>query len=272
MVGGINEMVKLFTFSHKRSDFLDMQIKSFQRNLEEEYEFIVFNNANFDIDRTHYNEIHRYCAEKKIQCIDIQRNKEFTAHLQQFEREPIFNGTGQYGNSVIACAYPLCWAWKEVISKMDDKICIIDSDMFFIDKENISNRLNDYDIIYMPQSRGNGVYYMWNGILYMNLAKLPEKETINWWCGMVEEQPVDVGGHTFYYLREHRDKLKTLEFGLHYVGEDASCDFTPANYELFSIGDKKLLFHHRGGSNWMQASKGYLARKTRWLKNKFHLG
>lgn len=260
-------MIKLMTFSHKRPDFLEMQYKSFKKNLEHDFEFVVFNNAAFDKNRTHYNQINEFCKNYNVQCVDVQKNAELISKIKKYDNENIFNADGIYSNPSIACAYPLKWAWDYIISKTNDKICIIDSDMFFVEKENIENILNEYDLAYMPQSRGNGVHYMWNGISYMNLANMPEKEYLDWWCGHVEGQPVDVGGHTFYYLERYKD-LKKIEFKLHYVGEDPECDFSPANYEYFTTDDVKKIIHYRGGSNWHGTTDDYINKKTNWLKKK----
>lgn len=264
----VGNMIRIYTFAHKRPDFLGMQLKSFQKNLENEYEFIVFNNAAFDPVKNHYNEIQAWCAANRIQCIDVKKDQELIGRLHAYDKENLFNGDGQYANASIACAYPLCWAWEQYISRTDDKICIIDSDMFVMEKTNIETTLDEYDMVYMPQSRGNGVYYMWNGISFMNLGKMPEKETLNWWCGHVEGQPVDVGGRTFYYLRKHKDNLKTKEFNLHYVGEDPDCNFSPANYEYFTTTEDRTLLHYRGGSNWDQKTPDYHTKKTSWLLRK----
>jgi hypothetical protein len=263
-------MIKIYTCAHKRPDFLALQLKSFKKNLSDEFEFIVFNNASFDPNKQHYLSINKWCDDNNIQHIDITNDEDLTNAIANNHQEKVFDNNGEYANSVIACAYPICWAWKQIISKTDDLICIIDSDMFFIDKENISQMLNKYDIVHMPQSRGENseVRYMWNGILYMNLNKMPDKSSLNWWCGYVEGQPVDVGGQTHYYLKQYKKQLKLLEFKLHYVQDDPSCNFHPSNYEYFASNEEKILLHYRGGSNWDNKTPDYHTRKTTWLKHK----
>lgn len=263
-------MIKIYTFSHKRPDFLDMQIKSFKKNLTEDFEFIVFNNATFDIERDNYLTIHKFCKDNKIQCIDIEKDNSLIDRLQLLENVPLFNSDKIYGNAVIACAYPLCYVWKHFFSRMDDKICIIDSDMLVVDKINFSENLDNYDLMHVAQSTGphGEVYYMWNGLVLMNLKNLPNKTSLNWWCGNCEGFPVDVGGHTFYYLKEHKDKLKIKELQVHYVGEDPTCDFSPANYEYLGFDDMRFIWHYRGLS-WLFVPGDYHDKKLNWLKNKF---
>jgi len=257
-------MLKIYTFAHKRPDFLEIQLKSFQKNLEDDFEFIVFNNAIFDINKSDYNNINTWCKDNNIQCIDIENNKILSS---KFNGEILFNVDGTYANSYLACAYPLCWAWTNIISKTDDKICIIDSDMFFIEKENISNLLDKYDIIYNEQLRGH-IYYMWNGIVFANLSTLPDASSINWWCGRCEGIAVDVGGQTYHYLKKYKDQIKNIKSESIHFDEDPDCGFSPANYEYICLEGRRSILHYIAGSNWNNMSPDYHNKKTEWLKNK----
>lgn len=261
-------MIKIYTFSHKRPDFIEMQLKSFRKHIQDPFDFVIFNNAHFDLDRSQYDEIHKICKANNLTCLDIQKDPDLIKTIQSYNGENPFNSQGTYANPGIACGYPLTWAWKHYISKTDNMTVIIDSDMFFMQSENITQALTEHDIIYMPQSRGK-IEYMWNGIVYLNLAKLPNKETLNWWCGFVEGEPVDVGGHTYYYLQKYKNQLKTASFVQHYVGEDPECDFSPANYEYFALKvDGRTIIHFRSGSFWDKKPPGYYEKKSRWLISK----
>jgi hypothetical protein len=237
--------------------------------LQEEFEFIVYNNAVFDKDRTYYSDIHAMCKKHNIKCIDIQRDNELITKIKNNHNEHVFNNEGLYSNAVIACAYPLCYTWKYNFSLSNDKICIIDSDMFVVEKENFYKVLDNNDIMCQLHSRGpNGeVYYIWNGFVLMNLANLPNKSELFWWCGYVSGHPVDVGGQTFSYLEKYKNKIKLGALVQHYIGEDDRCDFSPANYEYFEFGNGvKSILHHRGGSGWDNKPQEYTLKKTIWLK------
>jgi hypothetical protein len=266
------EMINLYTVAHKRPDFLEMQLSSFRKNIIGDFNFIVFNNALFDKNKDHYYAIHKFCKENNIQCIDVQKDDNLVAKIHSYDGENVFNGFNEYSNPCIACAYPLCWMWEKFLVEANDKICIIDSDMFFVDKKNIDCILDEFDIVYMPQDKGNQsgdvVHYMWNGLCFMNLAKLPDKQSLSWWCGYCEKVPVDVGGRTHFYLKQYKDKLKTKLLKIYYYGDDPECNFSPSNYEYLGIDDEKLILHYRGGSNWDYKSEDYHTKKTLWLKSK----
>lgn len=258
--------LRIYTFSHKRPDFIEMQINSIKKHLVGDYEFILFNNANFDKDRTNYNQIHQVAQNNKLQCIDVEKDQELIKKITNEHYERIFNSEGMYFNAGQACSYPLCYAWRNYIATSEGISCIIDSDMFLVDTLDIRTIMEQYDLVYMPQSRGNGVEYMWNGLVFMNLNKMPEPAALDWGCGHVKGEPCDVGGHTFHYLNKHKDSLKIKEFQLHYIGEDTNCNFSPANYEYLGLNDVKYILHARGGSNWDLKSKDYWNKKTYWLK------
>jgi len=260
-------MVKIYTFSHKRPDFIEIQLNSFKKYLDHEFEFVVFNNAGFDKNKTNYNAIWYICKKHNIKCIDIKLDNELIEHIINKHDEIPFNNNIQYTNSGIACAYPLCWAWKHIISPTNDKICIIDSDMFFVAKESIEQLLNQYDIVYKRQEVEGQRGYMWNGISFINLNTIPNKENLDWWCGKVENIPVDVGGQTFHYLNKYPD-LKYFQLKTTYIADDPSCDFHPSNYEYFGINNIETILHYRGGSNWDMKPTNYHINKTQWLKNK----
>ena len=112
---------------------------------------------------------------------------------------------------------------------------------------------------------------MWNGIVYMNLDNLPNKEELNWWCGRIDGQPLDVGGHTYHYLNKYHDKLKIKHFSQDHIKEDAECNFSPPNYEYIGvIGNSKCILHYRGGSNWDAKAPDYHDKKTKWLIGKLN--
>lgn len=273
-------VITFYTLSHKRYDFLEMQLKSFKKHISEPFKFIVVNNANFDKDRnkigSNYWQINNWCKNNNIEVIDTIRDEELIAKIKTYDGENVLNNEGIYTNSVIACAYPMCFLWKYYISKRNDKICIIDSDMFFIAKEDTESLLNKYDMVYMPQSRGETsenikIEYFWNGLFYANLAKMPEKELLDWWCGHIYGNPVDVGGRGFFYLQKYKSQLKILELKLHYIKEDPNCGFENANYEFFEAENGRTLLHHRGGSNWCLSEPDYLKKKTAWIKKTYDL-
>lgn len=258
-------MIKIYTFAHKRPDFIGLQLQSFKKNLEDEFEFIVYNNAKFDTDQSYYNQIHLECKVLNLKCVDVQHDLELENYLFNLNSIKICNHVGEYTDPCIACAYPLCWAWKHHLGIENEKIVIIDSDMFFIEQFSFSQLFDNYDIAYVPQSRGKDIRYMWNGLVFANVSNIPEPLKLNWWCGLVKSVPVDVGGQTHHYLEEYGNSLRQNEIGVEHIDDDTA-KFQPSNYEYLKVDSIRKVLHYRGGSNWNLMSGQYHNEKTKWLR------
>ncbi len=55
-------MIRVYTFPSARPDFIGLQVGSFRRHMQEDFEVVAVNNAVFDLDRGNYDEINRQCA------------------------------------------------------------------------------------------------------------------------------------------------------------------------------------------------------------------
>jgi hypothetical protein len=267
-------MIKIYSIYNSRSDFISLQLASFKKNLANQFEFIICNNTHFDfssLNRSTGKIIKRQCMQQNISHIDIGYDDELIEKLKLYGDEFLFFPNRTYVNGNIAHAYALCWLWKHYLSKSNDIICIIDFDMFFIDKIDIESLLSSkYDLMYLEQSRGdedNNIQYIWPNLILANLAKLPDKQSINWWCGKVNGISVDVGGQTSEYLKNHKNEINIGGLTQHYYAEDINCNIQQINYETFSIDQINCILHYRAGSNWNRKDENYHRQKTIWLKS-----
>jgi hypothetical protein len=183
-----------------------------------------------------------------------------------------------YSNANVAHAYALCWAWDKYISTETGPIAILDSDVFLIEPINLTEILNGHHICYVqdgkPHQDGRVFHYMWPTFSLMNMDRLPEPSTLCWWCGRIEDVPVDVAGQTYHYFQTHPE-LDTYIIPRkysHWLEADGitcpePCNFTPTDYDEFYLEGKTVL-HYRSGSNWNGKSPEYHAIKTAWLKRR----
>src|ERR1700676_4315558 len=127
-------MISFYTVSCNRPDFIQLQCVAFQKHMREPYEFTVFNNADMSglggiRDTDGHRKIAAKCGELGINVIDVQHD--ITQERRRGEK--IFNANGTYYNANVAAAYPWCWAWENFISKNQNPVCILHSDMFLSD-------------------------------------------------------------------------------------------------------------------------------------------
>jgi len=281
-------MVKIYTFPHRRPDFITLQAGSFRRHMQEDFEIVAVNNAAFDLDRGNYSEINRQCASAGVAVVDVQRDAALARLGRALEGgAAVFSKDGTYSNANIACAYPLCWAWKSLISKEGTPACLVHSDVFMVQPARLSERLQGNQVCgiwqtaYLsPEARGlhggRGMRYLWEALALLDMPRLPDAGAMSWWCGRLFPDrpgmlgvPVDCGGQTYHYLKAHPE-VSVESIGVRHFPDDDSCPAHPADYHEFSLGEAKFL-HYRSGSNWNNRPDEYHRLKTEWLKRRLEV-
>ena len=213
-------MIKIYTYSHNRPDFIAHQYASMKKYIKDDFEFIVFNNeregssSGYSPERV--VEIFKVCEELGIKCIRVELDPE----LQFINGYPQFHGDSFMGNGSHACGYAFSWGWKHHISKNDCISMIIHSDMFFIKDISISESMNGYNFAYSPHYRSSYHYrsmedrgdfvlkYPWNGIIIADIPNMPNPEELGWGLGIFNGQAADVGGQGSIYLEKYKNQLK----------------------------------------------------------------
>lgn len=246
-------MLNVYSISCGRPEFIKFQYESLRKFVTEPFAFTVFNNtmpSTGDSD-LHY-EVLRTCLALELPCIDVKLQD--LESYERFDPNPVArNGRYQFAN--IANAYPLCWAWKDLISSSPDHVLLLDSDMFLTRPLDTVGLLIDHDICFVPQHREH-LEYAWIGFVLANMRALPAPQSINWYCGKVDGVSVDVGGQTAAYLREHPG-LRVLRILTHEIENEA---------ERLWIGERDIALHYRCGSDWNLRGAEYHQRKAEWLK------
>lgn len=263
-------MIQIYVTSCGRPELIDFQMKAFQKNLQEDFRFTVFNNSMWDRP-DEYDGINSTCRRLGIEVIDIQKDAGLIAECEAIEKIKIFNGQGNYTIINLAAQYSDNWAWRNVIAQQTDPIALFHADVFAIQPVKISDYLTNHDLVYVPQSRpGLGGDYMHDSLLFANLKNLPDVQSINWCGGLINGIAVDGGGQTFHYLEAHPE-IKKLGTGYHYVQDDAGLDFHPSDFEYYPLSGYEAFLHYRTGMNWNSRSQEYHERKTTWLRQQIGL-
>lgn len=240
-------MIKIYTFSDKRPDFLNIQKKLFEKFVEEKYEFIVVNAASTEQLKKN---IFDTCKNINLSCLDFPI-------LNTFAPQP-------------ACSKPIQWCWDNYICKDKENISvIIDSDMFLINKFNFSNYLSDYDICADYDKRKN-INYIWNGLMIFN-PKMEFRNELNFSEGIVEDAITDVGGNLYYFFKNRNVKVKHIN-NIGYIHSKNNNVFLLPE-QIINIYDDSYLceffeqsfFHYRAGSNWNNKSLNYHKNKSDML-------
>ena len=87
---------------------------------------------------------------------------------------------------------------REVFSKHDGMVMLIDSDMFLIAPTSVISIMQNYSIGAVFQKRLDWVY-LWNGVLLLDVPRIPDFDMLDFglWSG------VDTGAATGFFLQRH---------------------------------------------------------------------
>lgn len=193
--------MKVITAVVNNPIFIEIQYYTLKKYLKNDFEYIIFNDAKNFEDYTNYgditikNKIIEKCKELNIKCININ-NQNHTYNK----------------DAAIRCAETMNIMLKYQLENPDIYL-IIDSDMFLIDYLDIE-KYEKYNSAVVLQSReynNDLLYYIWNGIIYININKIKNKELLNWnlLLGIT-----DVGGCMNRWLNnelEENEKFPLLE-------------------------------------------------------------
>lgn len=273
-------MIKIFSFASNRPDFVSLQLQSFKKHLKDEFEFVVFNNAQYDsTGGADYQGLHNAGKENGVQIIDILKDQDLINRCQAMEAScSIFSQHGTYSNPNVAHAYAFNYAWEKYILKEKGPIAIFDSDVFLIEPISLIDVIGNHQLVCVqdgrPRPSGPPIHYMWPTFVLANMATLPDPETLNWWCGRIEGIPVDVGGQSFFWFQNHpnADIYFIRRLNSYYLNVEDKVPFSPSNFDEFypcpTGGNEVTILHYRSGSNWDGKGQEYHKIKTEWLKQR----
>jgi hypothetical protein len=257
----LNAKVLIITHSYNRPDFIEIQYKTFAKFLQDDYEFVVFNDAKL---RSIKNSIDKMCNKLGIRCIRIPQSIHDAPYLP---REPGEN----FNHPCIRCANVVQYSLDILGFDHPGIVMIIDSDMFLIRPFSIQNYMVGYDMAGYRQNRKH-LEYVWNGIVFLNMPALADRRSINFNCGKIDGIYLDVGGQIYHYFLSHPNLKLNLMDGM-YIKENHQVSLRErSDPNLFFLLNQKpdnieffidySFFHYRGGGNWDHQSEKYHSEKT----------
>lgn len=226
-------MYQIYTAVVNRPNFITYQKKTFDKFLNHPYTFTVFDDS---IDDKITEEIKNLCNNIGITYIKTPRNL-------------------KHHDPAIACGAVIQWGYENYIKNTDDLVMFIDSDMFLFDYFNADEYTRDCDLAAVPQYR-NDVCYPWNGLMFLNMASLPDKE-INFMPGVINGIQTDVGGNVYHMLKRRPETFfKHINHTSHIMEERGNLESIPERFR----GDYKDYFcleilmgkflHYGSATNW----------------------
>lgn len=258
-------------------EYIELQFKSLKKYFQNDFEFIVINDAKLEGDLTNFNQtdlnekINNVCKKNSIECVRFPQEYHSNRIILFPEtKEPKTN------NAVTRCSDVTQFCINHFVKNYNNGLLmILDADMFFISNFNILNFMKNYNLAGIKQKMG----YIWNGICIFD-SKLNLKE-LNFDCGYVNKEPVDVGGHTYYFMKKYNNIIKYKPISCsHYTFEETfegeSDNITKILLEYTKLRqDKsankeiilnKCILHIRSGGNWDYRTKEFKYKELDIIK------
>jgi hypothetical protein len=261
--------ILIITHAFNRPDFLPLQKKTFDAFLAEkdDYEFVVFNDAR---DPKHRKNIRKTCQELDLKCVEIPQEIHDRPYLS---RRP----GDDYNASSVRVANVVQYSLDVLGFLNDDIVAIVDSDLFLIKNFSIREFMKGYVIAGLDQDRQH-VHYLWNGFMFFDMPRVPDREKLDFNCGKVDNIAVDTGGNTYYYLKSHKmlPVRYVNEYYPHILSKEpveslAHFGITNKTMKFITIGfDRSALLHdstffHYQSAGWDNKGKDYHQKKTAQL-------
>lgn len=185
--------MKIITIEHKNPHYIDLQYKTLQKYLKNEFQYCVYNNALWNEDD--HVEINKVCKDFQIECV------EYNTKLPHYP-----------GPSESHCD-ALMQIWNDY-KNTNEKIVIINSDMFLIRYINFENIFDNKPMAFIPSYSTTNKHAMaaWSGLLFLNMQTIPNKNDFDMSLGYVDGERVDTGGKTRNYFKNNKVDANFLEF------------------------------------------------------------
>ena len=239
------EKVLILTHSYNRPDFIEWQDKTFKKFLQDDFEYVVFNDAR---DPKMSEQIAKVCRDRAIPCIRIPQH--IHSHDNASERHQ-------------DCIH---YSFDTLAFKRNQLVVMVDSDIFLVRPFSIIKFMHDYDIAALPQTRPNDVLYLWPGVVFMDMRTLPHKESMNWRGGFVNGSAVDTGGQMHHYLKNNPGlKVKFIEQISLPLPRNLLCDECSKQNNFVCVHNSALLI---ANGNDAQAVYKLDEKAIRFLKQK----
>lgn len=208
----VEATVRILTFHCNRPDFIELQHKTLQKFMEDDYELIVFNDAKTEQLEI---EIREMCEKHQILCVRFEQywheidplNDQITTWL----RDPVnrsgitFEKEGAPAQPSIRHCHVIQYALDHFGYDHDDVVVLLDGDCFPIRPCSFRKLLGDDHIAGIHRVAGDipGLDYLWVVCTFFNPMKLPDRYNLKFNVTIIERILWDTGTQLYYYVKNH---------------------------------------------------------------------
>lgn len=260
----IEAKVLIMTHCYNKPHFIYWQHDTLKKFLKDDYEFVVFNDAE---ETEIYLQTEKICDYLKIRSVRVPQE--------------IHEGRN---NPSTACADTIQYMIQHYGIHHPDIVVLLDSDMFLIRDFSIREYLGLNDIAANLQSRigqnGPVLYWLPNLIIF-NMPQMPNPQHLNFDLGEIDGVATDTGGYNHYYIQNNPQiawKMTDVEYSINEVDDlnESILDHFKSHPKLWELLTNNLydfefynhfaFLHFRAGSNWNQLEAKKYNEKYKKIK------
>jgi|GEM_PF-1644719 len=263
--------IRILTFHYNQPEFIEMQYKTFNKFLKDDFELIVFNDAKTE---EHEKSIENACKEYQIKCVRFQQEWHLTDRLNTYLKrrleQPSTIGTWGWDASTsieeishhpsIRHNHVIQYALDNYGYDHDDIVVIMDADNLLIKPLSIRELLNSNDIVGFDRWPDNNaekrlrsqlavpktMEIFWVVFIAFNPCKLPDVreldvsvDVVNGHTLLPDNTLSDSGAGIYKYLWKHPDlQLQSYPWQSSYTYR---C-FTDEQLKVLGISDRAIQF------------------------------
>jgi hypothetical protein len=213
--GELFAKVRLLTFHFNKPSFIEMQYKTLQKFLKDDFELIVFNDA---INPKEKEAIEEMCNKYEIKCVRFEPewhlNNPLNVYLKTcLENPTIYSHVGftqplSLENISIQPSvrhyHVIQYALDNYGYNHDDIVAIMDGDAFLIRPLSLRNLLDTYDIIGIQKMISTeNIDYLWVVFVAFNPCNLSNAHGLKFHLDVINGKLYDSGAHSYHYLNDH---------------------------------------------------------------------
>lgn len=200
--------VLIITHNYDRPQFVGWHRITFDKFLQDDYEYVVFSDARTD---EMHQQIADACKKFNVQCIRIPQNLHGMTVAGRVDHPSYRHAVG------------IQYSLEQLGFNHNDILVIIDTDLLIIRPFSFTEYMKDTDIAAIFR-RMYDLDFCWPGLTCFRMNQLPDKKAINFEPGIHNEKYMDTGWNTYFYLQSHPNlRIKSMNM---LEGSQLFCDYT----------------------------------------------
>ena len=297
--GSIYSKTLIVTFNYNNPEFIKTQKETFDKFVQDDYEFVVYSDS--PTNKGH-ELIAKECQECGIECVMIPQIIHEPPYYLPLNMPEIYSD--RIRPSAVRHSHCVQYFLNTRGFDFKGTVLLVDSDAFLVRPLNITELMKDYDMTSFFKGSANEagatIMYCCPVLTFLNMESLPDKKSINFGCGWVNNCVGDSGGFTHYYIKDHPElrlgSIYTIYGGNMFCYDrffpdnnqkNANIDLeqkisfwkskgfnekeinflskNPDTIQYYILGNDCWFLHYRGGSNYEHLPSAYHVSKKKMI-------